>query len=164
MKVCKNGLSKMPNMSSVFEINLDTNVNLFLEQFQEYYTRIYGDSDHVALRKKGRGSGIKITRLLRELSDDETEEEDNVPTPSAAVAPIDPRKPWLKDFNYYLNTFDHLAENQTIVQWWGVSLLSQFNTWQLLLIFVTAKCNTLRSRMDRCRPRFFGYYGLLCIE
>jgi hypothetical protein len=77
--------------------------------------------------KKGRGSGIKITRLLRELS--ESEDDGNVPTPSAADVPVDPRKPWLKDFNHYLNTFDQLAENQTIVQWWGVSLYSGFDIY-----------------------------------
>lgn len=89
--------------------------------------RIYGNSEHVAPAKKGRGSKTKIMRLLRELSDDEMEEDgdddddDASELPSAISTPVDPRKPWLKDFNYYINMFDQLAENQTIVQWWGVS-------------------------------------------
>ena len=43
-------------------------------------------------------------RLLRELSNDEMEEDnDDDKLPSAIGTPVDPRKPWLKDFNYYIN-------------------------------------------------------------
>ena len=65
--------------------------------------------------------------LLRELSDDEMpaeedfEDDNDDQLPSAIATPVDPRKPWLKDFNYYIDTSDQLAEKQTIVQWWGVS-------------------------------------------
>lgn len=95
-------------------------------QFQEYYARVYGSIERTASVKKGLRSGIKVTRLLRELSDDDIDHDnsDSTPAPSASVASVDPRKPWLQDFNYYVNTFDQLTENQTIVQWWGVSCLS----------------------------------------
>jgi len=95
-------------------------------QFQEYYARVHGSIECIASVKKGLRSGIKVTRLLRELSDDDMDNDnsDSTPAPSASVASLDPRKPWLQDFNYYVNTFDQLAENQTIVQWWGVSRLS----------------------------------------
>ena len=84
--------------------------------------RIYGNSEHVAPAKKGRGSKTKVMQLLRELSDDEMEEDnDDDELPSAIGTPVDPQKSWFKDFNYYINMFDQLAENQTIVQWWGVS-------------------------------------------
>lgn len=107
-----------------------------LAQFQKYYVRIYGNSDQVPPTKKGRGSGIKVTRLLRELSDDETEG-NGIQIPSPAAGPIDPRKPWLQEFNYYLNTFDQLAENQKIVQWWGVGLVvSKLKTGQEVLTFI----------------------------
>jgi hypothetical protein len=86
--------------------------------------------EHIAPAKKGRRSGIKVTRLLRELSEDEEIEDkdsdDEMPE-SVTVTPVDQRKPWLKEFNYYINMFDQLSENQTIVQWWGVSFDSWFN-------------------------------------
>ena len=88
--------------------------------------------EHIAPAKKGRRSGNKISRLLRELSDDEMENNDDgelpIPSAAAAAAPVDERKPWLKDFNYYINMFDQLSENQTIVQWWGVSFDSD-DSW-----------------------------------
>jgi hypothetical protein len=88
--------------------------------------RIHGDAEQVPV-KKGHTSGIKVTRLLRELSDDKMDDNDNnTPVPSSPSAPtssqVDPRKIWLHDFNYYVNTFDQLAENQSIVQWWGVCI------------------------------------------
>ena len=54
----------------------------------------------------------KMSKLLREISDDES-----IPTPSA---PTDPTRPWYKDFRRYLDTEDELPEDMTIVQWWGV--------------------------------------------
>jgi hypothetical protein len=56
-----------------------------------------------------------MSRLLRELSDDEDAQ--IVSTPST---PSDPVNPWRKEFNQYLNVQDDLSEGQTIVQWWGV--------------------------------------------
>jgi hypothetical protein len=111
--------------------------HLLLAQFQNYYVRIYGNSEQAPPTRKGRGAGAKVTRLLRELSDDETED-DGILLPSAAVAPIDPRKPWLQEFNYYLNTFDQLAENQRIVQWWGVSLVVSHLNTEKVLIFISS--------------------------
>ena len=58
---------------------------------------------------------MKVTRLLCELS--KSKDDSDAPTPLAAGVLVNPWKPWLKDFNHYLNTFDQLAENQTIVQW-----------------------------------------------
>lgn len=81
--------------------------------------RIHGDVEHHAPITKGRGSGTKVTRLLWELSDDDMEDDDDdISAPS-----INPWKPWLQAFNYYMNTFDQLAKNQSIVQWWGVCIL-----------------------------------------
>ncbi|KAG2100725.1 hypothetical protein BD769DRAFT_1676918 [Suillus cothurnatus] len=81
----------------------------------EYYVCIHGDAEHHAPIRKGCGSGTKVTWLLWELSDD------NISASSAAASSIDPWKPWLQDFNYYVNTFDQLAKNQSIVQWWGLN-------------------------------------------
>ena len=60
----------------------------------------------------------KMSKLLREISDDES-----APTPSA---PSDPTRPWYKDFRRYLDTEDDLPEDMTIVQWWGVRFLFHF--------------------------------------
>ena len=38
-----------------------------------------------------------------------------------SAAQADPTKPWLKEFNQYLDTTDELSDGQTLVQRWGVS-------------------------------------------
>jgi hypothetical protein len=62
--------------------------------------------------------------LMRELnsSDDESDIDDM----ADSVIPIDPAKPWLKEFNFFLNSVDQLADGQTIVQWWGVCRIHIF--------------------------------------
>ncbi|KAG2744583.1 hypothetical protein P692DRAFT_201808334 [Suillus brevipes Sb2] len=93
--------------------------------FQDYYVRIHGDVEHHAPITKGRGSGTKVTRLLWELSDDDMEDDDDdISAPS-----INPWKPWLQAFNYYMNTFDQLAKNQSIVQWWGLNATRYGLVW-----------------------------------
>ena len=55
--------------------------------------------------------------LLQELSDNEmpmeedsnSNEDDGDQLSSAMATPVDPQKPWLKDFNYYINILDQLA-------------------------------------------------------
>ena len=67
--------------------------------------------------------------FLWELSDNEmpmeedsdSNEDDGDQLSLAMATPVDSQKPWLKDFNYYINMLDQLADQQTIVQWWGVS-------------------------------------------
>jgi hypothetical protein len=60
-----------------------------------------------------------MMKLLRELesSDNDDSSSDN----SGPSTLVDPTKPWLKEFNQYLNTTDELSDSQMIVQWWGVS-------------------------------------------
>jgi len=33
---------------------------------------------------------------------------------------LDPAKPWMNEFKWYLDTMDVVPENMSIVQWWGV--------------------------------------------
>ena len=55
--------------------------------------------------------------LLQELSDNEmpmeedsnSNEDDGDQLSLAMATPVDPQKPWLKDFNYYINILDQLA-------------------------------------------------------
>ncbi|KAG1799666.1 hypothetical protein EV424DRAFT_1545914 [Suillus variegatus] len=102
----------------------------------EYYVCIHGDAEHIPV-KKGCTFGIKVVRLLWELSNDNNNDNgDNTPTLyalSAATSSIDPQKPWLQDFNYYVNTFDQLAKNQSIVQWWGTDI-----AWDFLAIIMSS--------------------------
>ncbi|KAG1717932.1 hypothetical protein EDB19DRAFT_1921620 [Suillus lakei] len=113
---------KMNHFKKYWDENLQQEALENVEHvFQEYYVRIHGDAEHIPV-KKGHTSRIKVARLLWELSDDDNND-DNMPTSyalSAATSSINPQKPWLQDFNYYVNTFDQLAENQSIVQWWGI--------------------------------------------
>ena len=55
--------------------------------------------------------------LLWELSDDESDDD----TYPSAVA-SDPKKPWLKEYNLYLDAWDELAKGQSIVQRWGICI------------------------------------------
>lgn len=63
---------------------------------------------------------------MRELSsDDDSSGVDGstggtTPTTSASN-PTQAAKPWLDDFNAYLNSWDYLMEDQTVVQWWGLN-------------------------------------------
>jgi hypothetical protein len=74
---------------------------------------MYGNGDPPPELKKK--SDPKISILLRELSDDEDD------GPMASTAPTDPQRPWIADFELYLDIQDHL-NGMSIVQWWGVSL------------------------------------------
>jgi hypothetical protein len=62
----------------------------------------------------------KIGTLIRELSDDEDEDDEDALT----LAPDELRAPWRKDFHGYLNSKDQLGD-MSIIEWWGVST-SQF--------------------------------------
>ena len=69
--------------------------------------------------KKGWPTISNVKALLRKLqSSDDEGSGDDVGT-SAAQADL--TKPWLKEFNHYLDTTDELSDGQTLVQWWGVS-------------------------------------------
>ena len=63
-----------------------------------------------------------MASLMRELNSSDDESDDDDITHSAI--PADPSKPWLREFNLFLNTVDQLADGQTIVQWWGVRIVS----------------------------------------
>ena len=87
-------------------------------QFKARHLKIYGNTLAPHPAKSGGPSRVKTKALLRELSDDE-DDRDNLSIMSST--PPNPEKPWLKEFNDYLNTKDSLLDGQTIVQWWGVS-------------------------------------------
>ena len=69
--------------------------------------------------KPNQPSRLKITTLFRELSDDESLGDDSHLEDAAS----NPKKPWLKEYNQYIDTWDELAKGQSIVQWWGVRII-----------------------------------------
>jgi hypothetical protein len=89
-------------------------------QFKQRYEKHNSDSVIPVHAKKNRRAASNVTTLLRELdsSDDDNTSDESGPS----AVPSDPAKPWLKEFNHYLNTVDELSDSQTIVQWWGVSI------------------------------------------
>lgn len=98
--------------------------------FYKYKQRYLELNGSVAARPtkqlKSMASFGKISQLLRELSDDE-DEEDNLVTSAYG----DPQQPWLDDFHGYLNSKDHLASGMSIVQWWGVNA-TRYPVWSSL--------------------------------
>jgi len=88
-------------------------------QFKQRYKKLNNDTITPARAKKGRPATSNMNKLLRELDssgDDSSSDDDAGPS----ATPADPAKPWLKEFNQYLNMIDELADGQTLVQWWGV--------------------------------------------
>jgi hypothetical protein len=82
---------------------------------------MYGNGVAVPVVRQHTGkSSSKLGQLLRELSDDE----DNVtPTPhTQRESSLEASKPWLCDFNGYLQSWAELG-NMSIVEWWGVSAI-----------------------------------------
>ena len=66
----------------------------------------------------------KVQRLMRELSSDDDSGsgvDGGATLTTSASNPTQAAKPWLDDFNAYLNSRDFLMEDQTVVQWWGLN-------------------------------------------
>ncbi|KAF8336664.1 ribonuclease H-like domain-containing protein [Amanita rubescens] len=100
------------------------------EMYKQRYLLLYRNSPAPRLAK-GRimphTRSKKVQRLMRELSsdDDSGSGVDGLtggatPTTSASNF-TQAAKPWLDDFNAYLNSRDYLMEDQTVVQWWGLN-------------------------------------------
>jgi hypothetical protein len=103
----------------------------------------------------------KISHLLRELSDNEDDED----TFATSLVHGDPQWPWLDDFHGYLNSKDSLTSGMSIVQWWGVNAarypvwsslardylvimatsVSSEHTFSSLAITITKHCNQLNG-------------------
>jgi hypothetical protein len=111
-------------------------------QFKDRYLEMYGANVGPAPAHQGKSVYRRVKKLIREL-DDTDDDEDSVSTSALAagtshssslasitaipsLASIDPKKPWLKEFNYYLNTVDEIPNGLTVVKWWGVRVLFTF--------------------------------------
>ncbi|PSR75311.1 hypothetical protein PHLCEN_2v9174 [Hermanssonia centrifuga] len=73
-------------------------------------------SNSLAIPAPLKGTSIKITTLLRELSDDESDD-DHPPSRTAELS--DPNKPWKSEFDRYLETIEQVPEGMDIIKWWG---------------------------------------------
>ena len=79
---------------------------------------MYGQSSQPC--RKTSQSHMRLKAVLRDLSsDEESDYEDNMEESNT-----DPKKPWLAEFHRYLNSSDYIDEDMSIVQWWGVSLIT----------------------------------------
>ena len=109
-------------MLAIWYVILPLNISAVADcnkQFQKRYHEVHGEPSSQSSAKQNRPSGSKITTLLRELSDDESSGDESHP----AAAASDPKKPWLKEYNQYIDGWDELAKGQSIVQWWGVRII-----------------------------------------
>jgi hypothetical protein len=68
--------------------------------------------------KKGKASGLR--KLIRETQS--SDEDDDM---AASTADTDPSRPWHADFKKYIDTSEAKPPaGMSVVQWWGVSILS----------------------------------------
>jgi hypothetical protein len=72
-------------------------------------------------------SNKPLNGRLRALSDDD--DDDNIPTTSST--PADPSRPWMTEYNDYLDTREFVPGEMGTIQWWGVrSILKLFRTFR----------------------------------
>ena len=69
----------------------------------------------------------KVKQLLHELSDDN--DDNDVLEPSLMYS--DPHRPWLHEFQGYLNSKDQLTTGMSIVQWWSLNT-ARYPMWSSL--------------------------------
>jgi hypothetical protein len=69
--------------------------------------------------------------LLQELSNNE-----DVIKDSGVQVPDDPQRPWLRDYNAYIDVLEQVPEGWTSIRWWGVSIESLCPDKMLILFVV----------------------------
>jgi hypothetical protein len=73
----------------------------------------------------------KVKQLLRELSDDEDEDDNENIVPATSSMYGDSQRPWLQEFHGYLNSKDQLVSGMSIIQWWGLNA-ARYPVWSSL--------------------------------
>jgi len=91
-----------------------------LYQFQEHFEELNKESTTEIRSPKKK---TKLDHLLREL-DTDSDNLDDVSDDDGDDQ--DPTKPWLGEFHRFLKTEHVLAEDMTVVQWWGVRICVLF--------------------------------------
>ena len=85
---------------------------IIIVQFKQCYEKLNKNLAVPVKAKKGWRSASNMTKLLRELESSDSDESSDDSGPSTHV---DPTKPWIKEFNQYLNATDELLDGQMIV-------------------------------------------------
>lgn len=113
----------------VFKYSQASHAHADESQYKCRYLKLYGNSApprHSTAKGKMpyMAGSKKLNKLLRELSSDDDGDADGSPSNASAstsASNLIPAKPWLDDFNAYLNSRDYLTAHQTVVQWWGIN-------------------------------------------
>jgi hypothetical protein len=114
--------------------------------------------------KKGKSVG-RFKKLLWELrSDSDSNDADNNDTPSASVPSLEPKEPWSKEYNMYLNAIDEIPEGMTLIQWWGVSPMYHFFFYHGLTVSAPVDERTSSSCVGVICTRHPTNHGLLCFQ
>ncbi|KAG6863443.1 hypothetical protein C0991_005755, partial [Blastosporella zonata] len=109
--------TKMTHFAKHWDKQLQDDIQDSAEKiFKEQYQDLFGSSG--APRPVLKAKNSKISRLLAELSDD-SDSDDGNEVPVSSVADGDSSKPWLCEFNQYLDSIDIVPEGMTLPAWWG---------------------------------------------
>jgi hypothetical protein len=131
-------------------------------KFKARYAEMYGNSAS-APSKKGKSVG-RFNKLLRELrTDSDSDDTDRNDTPSASAASLEPKEPWSKEYNMYINTIDEIPEGMTITQWWGVSLTYYFSFYHMLTVFSPVDECASSTCVGVMGTRYPTNHGLFCL-
>ncbi|KAF5365840.1 hypothetical protein D9757_012805 [Collybiopsis confluens] len=94
--------------------------------FEERYKQMYGSDSEGNYAVPRQTSKRKRDMLLRQLSEDEDDEDSGSSQPQS-----DPSKPWMNEFNKYLNEVEVILDNMSLVSWWGINA-SRYPVWASL--------------------------------
>jgi hypothetical protein len=89
-------------------------------KFKEWYLLLSGKSN-TQESTKSKKSKKGLHALLRELSDGEDDTMD-----TGLDIPGDPKRPWYRDFQAYMDVLEQVPEGWSAVKWWGVSCTRNF--------------------------------------
>ncbi len=91
----------------------------YISQFIEQYQKLHAHLQMASLSTH-KSKTLSLNGLHHQNVDDtDTEDDDDDDVFDNLV---DPSRPWLEEWNLYLNTHDIVPEGMGIVCWWGVSL------------------------------------------
>ena len=103
---------------STYQVNLR-----LLCQYKERYLEVHGNhAVPVQPQRTGKSALRRLGSLIRELSDDEPDDDDKQLNRSSPAVTGDPGDHWRKDFDGYLSSRDQLGD-MTLAEWWGVCTL-----------------------------------------
>jgi hypothetical protein len=84
------------------------------KQFKRRYLELRGSSPSVPVPTK-KPAASKFRRSIV-LNDEDAD------MPGPGELHLDPSKPWLDEFNLYLNTLEVVPEGMDTIRWWGVRI------------------------------------------